>query len=92
MDTTLTKCEVSPKKQKQTALLNMEETVDIYKNTAISHNIRLMHKLSELTFGNILEKARTTTDWKDTRSYLNIFAEYFTYESKTKTNDNGVFV
>ncbi len=93
VDTTLTKCEVSPKKQKQTALLNMEETVDIYKNTAISHNIRLMHKLSrELTFGNILEKARTTTDWKDTRSYLNIFAEYFTYMSQRQKQMTMAFL
>ena len=39
-----------------------------------------MHKLSrELTFGDILEAARSTRNWKDTRSYLNIFAEYFTY-------------
>ena len=51
-----------------------------FKNIAIDHNIRLMHKLSrELTFGDVLEAARSTRNWKDTRAYLNIFAEYFTY-------------
>lgn len=93
IDTTLTHCALSPTKQKQTALLNMEETVDVYKNTAISHNIRLMHTLSrEWTFGNILEKARSTTDWKDTRSYLNIFAEYFTYMSQKQKQMTMAFL
>ena len=76
----LTSCALKPVPQRNPALLNIDETVDAFKNIAIDHNIRLMHKLSrELTFGDILEAARSTRNWKDTRAYLNIFAEYFTY-------------
>lgn len=76
----LTSCALKPVPQRNPALLDIDETVDAFKNIAIDHNIRLMHKLSrELTFGDILEAARSTRNWKDTRAYLNIFAEYFTY-------------
>ncbi len=62
------------------ALLTAEETVEAFKRTAVDHNIRLMHKLSrETSFGDILEAARSTRDWKNSRAYLNIFSEYFTY-------------
>ena len=42
----------------------------------------MMHMLSnERKFGNIIEAARSTKDWKQLRAYLNIFQEYFTYLS-----------
>ena len=67
-------------RQKERALLTAEETVEAFKRTAVDHNIRLMHKLSrETSFGDILEAARSTRDWKNSRAYLNIFSEYFTY-------------
>ena len=41
-----------------------------------------MHMLSnERKFGNIIEAARSTKDWKQLRAYLNVFQEYFTYLS-----------
>ena len=76
----LTSEELTPMVHKKPALLTINETVNEIRHIAIDHNIRLMHKLSrEMTFGDILEKARSTRDWKDSRAYLNIFAEYFTY-------------
>ena len=66
--------------RKELALLDVNETVDVFKNIAVDHNIRLMHKLSrEASFGTILETARSARDWKNSRAYLNIFSEYFTY-------------
>lgn len=66
--------------QTDTALLYGEQIVQAYKWEAIAHNIRLMHVLNvEKTFANILEVARSEKDWKNIRSYLNIFQEYYTY-------------
>ena len=68
---------------KEWAVLDVDETVHVMKNLAFDHNIRLMHKLSrESSFGLILEAARSTRDWKESRAYLNIFAEYFTYMTR----------
>ena len=62
------------------ALLPGSEVADRYIHFAISHNVRLMHFLTQEThFANILEAARSEKDWKNTRSYLNIFREYCTY-------------
>jgi len=62
------------------ALLYGNQVVDAYKHQAISHNIGLMHILNnETSFGNILETARSEKEWKNTRSFLNIFREYCTY-------------
>lgn len=36
---------------------------------------------NERKFGNIIEAARSTKDWKQLRAYLNVFQEYFTYLS-----------
>lgn len=69
--------EVSPK---ELSLLTLEETVAEFKNISMEHNIYLMHKLSrEASFNEILETARSSRDWKNSRTYLNIFSEYFSY-------------
>lgn len=71
-----------PLPQTDTALLFGERIVQAYKWEAIAHNIRLMHVMNvEKTFANILEAARSEKDWKNIRSYLNIFQEYYTYTS-----------
>ncbi len=65
---------------KDSALVEGPEVVTVYKDMAISHNTRLMNILNhESTFTNILEAARSEKDWKNTRTYLNIFREYNTY-------------
>ncbi|MFI3174596.1 MAG: hypothetical protein R3Y53_05260 [Bacillota bacterium] len=65
---------------KDLALLDMNETVEAFKNISIKNNIHLMHKLSrETSFNDILENARSTRDWKNTRTYLNIFTEFYSY-------------
>lgn len=72
--------ELLPRKCKDVALCNMTEIVARLKYMAIEHNIQLMHKLShEVSFGNVLEAARSSKNWKNSRAYINIFEEYFTY-------------
>lgn len=80
VNTDLTREELAAVPRKERALLTAEETVEAFKQIAVDHNIRLMYKLSrETSFGDILEAARSTRDWKNSRAYLNIFSEYFTY-------------
>lgn len=71
---------LSPAAEKDTALLSLPETVERLKYMAISHNIQLMNKLSgESSFGSVLEAARSEKNWKNSRAYINLFEEYFTY-------------
>ncbi len=71
-----------PKAHKDPALMGPEETVEKLTLLSVEHNLKLMHLLSnERKFGNIIESARSTKDWKQLRAYLNIFGEYFTYLS-----------
>lgn len=80
VNTDLTKATLREVTHKELALLDINETVDVFKNIAVNHNILLMHKLSrEASFGVILETARSARDWKSSRAYLDIFSEYFTY-------------
>lgn len=76
----LTRPELTRVQEKDAALLSSAETVDRLKHMAISHNIRLMNKLSgEISFGSVLEAARSEKNWKNSRAYINLFEEYFTY-------------
>lgn len=70
------------KPHKDPALMGPEETVEGLTLLSVEHSLRLMHLLSnERKFGNIIESARSTKDWKKLRAYLNVFGEYFTYLS-----------
>ena len=72
--------QAEPRQATDTALLYGDELVKAYKEEAIAHNIRLMHILNvEKAFANILEAVRSDAEWKNIRSYLNIFQEYYTY-------------
>ncbi len=75
------------KKARDPSLMNPQETVEGLALLSVGHSLRLMHLLSnERKFGNIIEAARSTKDWKQLRAYLNIFQEYLTYLSvKQKT-------
>lgn len=89
----LTEERLSQTEQKEQALLTIGETVDVCKHLAIDHNIRLMDKLSrETSFGDILEAARSTADWKDSRAYLNIFSEYHTYMTQKQKQMTCAFL
>ena len=71
-----------PAPDKDPALMGPDETVEGLTLLSVGHSIRLMHMLSnERKFGNIIEAARSTKDWKQLRAYLNVFQEYFTYLS-----------
>lgn len=76
----LTNSKLSEVPPKELSLLTVEETIAEFKNISMEHNILLMHKLSrETSFNEIVELARSSRDWKNSRTYLNIFSEYFTY-------------
>ncbi|MBR5742080.1 MAG: cytidyltransferase-related domain protein, partial [Firmicutes bacterium] len=67
---------------KDPALMAPEEAVDRLMTLSMEHHLRLMNQLSsEQKFGNIIEAARASRDWKQLRVYLNIFGEYCTYLS-----------
>ncbi len=69
-----------PPARMDAVLLDAEQAVQGIKYQAISHNLRLMHKISsETSFVDLLENARTETDWQNIRTYIDIFEEYFTY-------------
>jgi nicotinic acid mononucleotide adenylyltransferase len=71
-----------PKKVKKTdpAILSVSASVQRLKHMAVAHNIQLMSLLSsEFSFATVLEAARSEKNWKNSRAYINVFAEYFTY-------------
>ena len=71
-----------PEKPKDAALMTSEEAVERLMLLSMEHHLRLMNQLSsERKFGNIIEAARASRDWKQLRVYLNIFEEYCTYLS-----------
>ena len=82
VDVDLTGRPGTPAPHKDPALMGPDETVEGLVLLSVGHNIRMMHMLSnERKFGNIIEAARSTKDWKQLRAYLNVFQEYFTYLS-----------
>ncbi len=80
VNTDLNQTSLTPKVHRDPALFSSEEAVRALKHLAIAQNIEVMHRLGgEVSFGNVLEAARSEKDWKNSRAYLNIFEEYFTY-------------
>ena len=81
-DVTLSGAAGEPERPKDAALMTSEEAVERLMLLSMEHHLRLMNKLSsEQKFGNIIEAARSSRDWKQLRVYLNIFEEYCTYLS-----------
>ena len=80
VNTDLTRDQLAPVAPVDLSLRSSAQSVETLKYMAIEHNIRLMHTISrEISFGNMMEDARSQTEWKNIRAYLNIFEEYFTY-------------
>lgn len=72
--------ELQPVQPKDIALVDAQEAIVNFKFLAIRHNIWLMEFLNtETSFGTLLEAARSEKDWKNTRAYIHIFEEYYTY-------------
>ena len=65
------------------AILSAEDTVQLLKYMAVDHNIRLMHLLqSDVSLGTVQEAARSEKNWKNSRAYISVFEEYFTYMTR----------
>lgn len=68
------------KVQREHVLLEGNEVIDQLKFAAIGHNIRLMSMFrNDRDFGKLIEAARSERLWKNIRTYIGIFAEYFMY-------------
>lgn len=79
--------------QKDAALLEGEEAVTALKFQAISHNLRLMHRISsETSFADLLEDARTQTEWQNIRTYIDILSEYFSYMTQKQKSQTMRFL
>ena len=75
------------------ALLEGESAVTALKFEAISHNLRLMHRISsETSFADLLEDARTQTEWQNIRTYIDILSEYFTYMTQKQKSQTMRFL
>jgi nicotinic acid mononucleotide adenylyltransferase/HD superfamily phosphodiesterase len=62
------------------SLLYGHEIIQSIKYLAINHNINLMYHLrDESSLNDILELARSESDWKRLREYIRLFEEYSTY-------------
>lgn len=88
-DVTLETAGGPPLPRKDPSLMDEDEIVLGLRQTAVDHNIRLMHRLSrERLFVGTLEAARGEKDPARIRAYVSIFREYFTYwtvEQKEQT-------
>lgn len=68
-------------------LMSQNQSVREIKYTAIEHNIYVMTRMNSVTaLRNILEAARSEKNWRNTRAYVNIFEEYFTYMNEKQIN------
>ena len=89
VDVTLETAGGPPLPRKDPSLMDEDEVVLGLRQTAVDHNIRLMHRLSrERLFVGTLEAARGEKDPGRIRAYVSIFREYFTYwtvEQKEQT-------
>ena len=80
VDVTLKTAGGPPLPRKDPALMDEDEVVLGLRQTAVDHNIRLMHRLSrERLFVATLESARGEKDPGRIRAYVSVFREYFTY-------------
>ncbi|MDF2593162.1 MAG: cytidyltransferase, partial [Clostridia bacterium] len=62
------------------SLMYGHEIIQSIKYLAINHNITLMYHLrDEVSLNEILEFARSESDWKRLREYIRLFEEYSTY-------------
>lgn len=89
VDVTLETAGGPPLPRKDPSLMNEDEVVLGLRQTAVDHNIRLMHRLSrERLFVATLEAARGEKNPGRIRAYVSVFREYFTYwtvEQKEQT-------
>ncbi len=66
--------------KKDAVLQSAQEAVQGLRFQVISHNLRLMRRISaDTSFADLLEDARSEKDWKNIRTYIDIFEEYFSY-------------
>ncbi|MGN0658887.1 MAG: nicotinate-nicotinamide nucleotide adenylyltransferase [Emergencia sp.] len=66
--------------KREAVLLGGQDVVDQLKFAAIDHNIRLMSRFHvESEFSSLIEAARSERQWKNLRTYISIFGEYYTY-------------
>ncbi len=80
VDTTMSGRNTAPLPEKHTALMTDDEALRALTLRCVSHNITLMHRLTDQrSFARLLEEARGETDWRRLRAYLAVFESYSLY-------------
>ena len=80
VDVTLQGLVLPPAPQPDVALMEAPQVIAAMKAEGVSHNLRLMHRLSDQSsFAAIMEEARGETNWMRLRAYLSIFSTYSVY-------------
>jgi len=82
VDTTLSGAYSQASAKKDVALMDMAEAAETLRLLGVEHNIALMSRLTgQRSFANLLELARSETDWRRLRAYLSVFESYSVYLS-----------
>ena len=82
VDTTLSGIHSLPPVKKDVALMDEAEAAEALRMQGVEHNIALMSRLTgQRSFANLLELARSETDWRRLRAYLSVFESYSVYLS-----------
>ncbi|MBQ8590926.1 MAG: hypothetical protein IJ486_10800 [Firmicutes bacterium] len=83
VETDLKTMEPKPVVHPDPAILSADDTVQLLKNMAVDHNIRLMHVIqSDASLATVQEAARSEKNWKNSRAYISVFEEYFMYMTR----------
>lgn len=72
-------------KREDPALMDEGDAIGFLHLLGTEHNIELMGRLTgQRSFANLLEQARSETDWRRLRAYLGIFESYSVYLSASQ--------
>ena len=78
--TTLEAGDLKPQVRPNAALLSQQESLEALCELTLENNIRLMHAMSlDVSFGQLLDRARSEKNLHRIRTYLQIFEEFNTY-------------
>lgn len=80
VDVTLAGADTPPSQEKQVALMTDAESVQALTMQCVRHNMALMSRMTDRrSFAQLLELARSETNWRRLRAYLAIFESYSLY-------------
>lgn len=82
VDVTLQGGFTGAQKREDVSLMDENDAVNFLHLLGTEHNLALMSRLTgQRSFANLLEQARSETDWRRLRAYLGVFESYSVYLS-----------